>query len=324
MLRMPEAAELIAAEVLSAIPIDEPSPGPEPSDYQEDEGQEPARRPVADTRRPGWERYGALRGLIEGVTDDPFDLDARLRRALSLEQRLDARMGPLLFRMCSRWAHHALGYRTREAYARERLDMDPTRARTLVRLERAAMASEPFARAYRSGALSVVKASVLVPLVSADPLGKFMEEWIAWAQRITVRRLREDVDWALTLEDTDRAEFRRTGGLPADREIGAKHRKPAEDTLPAPVPPAGLTGDGEEPCMVRMIAPAGTVQLLRAILCTVRRRMEAEHGRMPSEGEALGVILEYVFACWGVGEMGVRPGRPPLATYRSGDVQVDV
>ena len=113
---------------------------------------------------------------------------------LSIEQRLDARVGPLLVRVWDRWAHRALGYATREAYARERLGMDPTRARALVRLERAAALSEPFARAYRTGSLSAVKAGILLPLVSADSLGRFMAAWVAWAVRVTVRRLRGDVE----------------------------------------------------------------------------------------------------------------------------------
>lgn len=91
----------------------------------------------------------------------------------------------------NRWL---LGYPTREAFARERLGMDPTRALALVRLERAAVASEPLARAYRTAALSWVKAEALVRLVSADPLGRFMAEWVAWAGQVTVRRLREDVE----------------------------------------------------------------------------------------------------------------------------------
>jgi hypothetical protein len=180
--------------------------------------------------------------------------------------------------------------------------MDPTRARALVRLERAAMASEPFAQAYRSGALSWVKAGLLAPLVSADPLGRFMEEWVAWAQQVTVRRLREDVEWALTLEDTDPAEFRRTGGLPADREIRALQRDPPEDIVPPTPREIRAQNRAAETCTVRMIGPADVVQLLRAVLCTVRRRMETTEGRLPTEGQALGVILDYVFACWGVGE----------------------
>ncbi len=158
-----------------------------------------------------------MKPLLEGLEDaDAFGLDERFRCALSMEQRLEARIGPLLALAWERWVHRALGYTTREGYARERLGMDPTRARTLVRLERAAVQSEPFARTYRSGALSWVKASVLAPLVSADPLGWFVGDWVAWAGRVTVRRLREDVERALALSETDPEAFRRGGGLPPE------------------------------------------------------------------------------------------------------------
>jgi hypothetical protein len=33
----------------------------------------------------------------------------------------------------------------------------------------------------------------MVPLVTADPFGRFAEHWLAWAERVTVRRLRGDV-----------------------------------------------------------------------------------------------------------------------------------
>ena len=221
-----------------------------------------------------------------------------------MEQRLDARVGPLLALAWDHWVHRALGYPTREAYARERLGMDPTRARALVRLERAAVLSEPFARAYRTGALSWVKAGILVPLVVSDPLGRFVADWVAWAERVTVRRLRDDVEWALALEETDPVGFAQSGGLPPeargeagtrnaesgpsehdggrDREIGAPQRESAEET-----------------CSVRFIGPAEVVQLFRAVLCTVRRRMERDMGRLPTEGEALGAMLDHALSTWG-------------------------
>jgi hypothetical protein len=197
--------------------------------------------------------------------------------------------------------------------------MDPTRARALVRLERAVASSEPFARAYRSGELSWVKATLLVPLVAADPLGRFMAGWIAWARRVTVRRLREDVDYALTLEYTDRGAFRQTGGLPADREIGAQQRDPAKEvadvtevTAVAPrdvSPPAFRAGhreigaphrDPTEACSVRFFGPPDVVQLFQAVLCTVRRRIEHDVGRLPTRGDALGAMLDHVLSSWGV------------------------
>jgi len=228
--------------------------------------------------------------------------------------------GPLLVRVWSRWVHRALGYRTREAYARERLGMDPTRARALVRLERTAVQSEPFARAYRSGALSWVRAKVLAPLVSADPLGRFVEDWVAWAERVTVRRLREDMERALALSETGPEAFRAGGGLPPEareeREIGAPCTATGEPAvagddreigagLTLPATPAPQESAPEEPCCARFIGPADVVQLFRAVLCTVRRRMEREEGRLPTPGREAGGAPQ-----------GVRPRR--LALHGAG------
>jgi len=97
----------------------------------------------------------------------------------------------------------------------------------------------PLARAWRTGTLSWVKAGALVPLVSADPLGRFVADWVRWAGRVTVRRLRDDVERALAMAETDPGAFRDDGGLPPEarpagagerdgaphREIRARHRE---------------------------------------------------------------------------------------------------
>jgi hypothetical protein len=324
MLHLAEAAELIAAEVLSALPVDEEveeeacdeadaswsrvGQGAEAGQGAEDAA---APAPAEGATRPSWRGYGVLEGLLVGLEQaDAFELDDRFRRALSLEQRLDARIGPLLAVVWDRWVHRALGFPTREAYAREHLGMDPTRARALVRLERAAALSEPFARAYRTGALSWVKAGLLVPLVNADPLGRFMKDWVVWAERVTVRRLREDVEWALALEETDPVAFRQSGGLPPEsREIGAPRREPGVDAAPQlereiGAPPREAT---EETCSVRFFGPADVVKLFRAVLCTVRRRMERDMGRLPTEGQALGAMLDHALTSWGALDGKVAP-----------------
>jgi hypothetical protein len=293
MLHIAEAAELIAAEVLSAMPVDEP---PEQESCDDTDASwcptaaradDAAASETLRSTRATWQEYGALQALLVGLEQaDAFELDVRLRRALSIEQRLDARIGPLLIHVWNRWLPRLLGYRTREDYARERLGMDPTRARALVRLERAAAASEPFARAYRSGELSWVKAGLLVPLVSCDPLGRFIEEWVAWAGKVTVRRLRDDVEWALALEDTDPAAFRLTGGLPPEcgkREIRAPQKDQVGDAAPPPEREiSAQEKEAAETSSVRFFGPADVVQLFRAVLCTVRRRMEPDVGRLPN------------------------------------------
>jgi hypothetical protein len=317
MLHVAEAAELIGAEVLSALPLDEDEDADQEAcdeagvSWSPEAEEEAGGSALVATGSRRDEDAASAGGaahappLLEGLEQaDAFELDERFRRALSMEQRLDARVGPLLTLAWDHWVHRALGYPTREAYARERLGMDPTRARALVRLERAAALSEPFARAYRTGALSWVKAGILVPLVISDPLGRFVADWVAWAKRVTVRRLRDDVEWALALEETDAVAFAQTGGLPPeargeggtrnaesgpserdggrDREIGAPQRESAEET-----------------CSVRFIGPADVVQLFRAVLCTVRRRMERDMGRLPTEGEALGAMLDHALSTWG-------------------------
>jgi hypothetical protein len=303
-----------------------------------------------------------------------------------MEQRLDARIGPFLALAWRRPVRRALSYLSREAYARERLGMSPSRARALVRLERTALESESFARGYRTGALSWVKADVLVPLVSADPLGWFVGDWVAWAGRVTVRRLRDDVEQALALEETDREAFRRCGGLPpeargdrqigatemaaggnpwtrggretgssaaetngsgagedrqigatetgagespwtgggrgngitapgtsqgearADRQIGATEMAAGEspwarsvqETDPYPHHhPEPLKSAPHETCWARFFGPPDVVQLFKAVLCTARRRLEPELGRLPTEGEALGAMLDHCFEAWG-------------------------
>jgi hypothetical protein len=306
----------------------------------------PASRDPRPSRLPLSAFPPSLRPLLEGLEDaDAFALDERFRRALSLEQSLEARIGPLLAPIWGRFLHRALGYRSREAYARERLGMDPTRARALVRLEWAASLSAAFARAYRTGVLSWVKASILAPLVSGDLLGPFVSDWVGWAQRITVRRLGDDVERALALREMDPGAFRRDGGLPdeacrnreigapavgaggehlagqgaadhlmpdpttADREIRAPARGVGESMLP-PVqsfPEIRLGRHHLEPlksapdeiCWARFMGPADIVQLFQAVLNTVRRRIEKDAGRLPTAGEALGVMLDHVLESWG-------------------------
>ena len=136
MLHVAEAAELIAAEVLSALPLDEDEHWEEEGCDEADaswsrpsEGAEDTAAPADTATRPPRRGYGLLEPLLVGLEQaDAFELDERFRRALSMEQRLDARLGPLLALVWGRWVHRALGYPTREAYVRERLGMDPTRA----------------------------------------------------------------------------------------------------------------------------------------------------------------------------------------------------
>jgi hypothetical protein len=116
-----QVAEAVAAEVLSAIPLD---------DVAAQALQEPAHLctgdgPGVDARLPGSEPGAAhgctphavepaptpfLRALVEGLAEaDAFELDALLRRAVHLEQRLHAELGPLLLELARSRAYRAYG-----------------------------------------------------------------------------------------------------------------------------------------------------------------------------------------------------------------------
>ncbi len=359
-LHVSEAAELIAAEVLSALPIEETahrqaceeagiswrqetdssgdassgdtpsvaalsvcalsveaSSGGASSGASSEDGAVQARDAIsADTAVATWranrtEREPAdpahpvrrlmrpslpaeLETLLEELEDqDAFELHARLKNALLLAQGLDARIGALLAFAWGRFLHRALGYASREAYARERLGMDPTRARALVRLERAAQASMPFARACRTGVLSWVKAELLVPLLHADPLGRFVGDWVVWAGRMTVRRLREDVEHAMALAETDAKAFHRNGGLPTeaqaeahgDREIGAaarglrQHYRSGSNVSREERPRRGLLGALHRSFRHRPALPRGSVH--RPATNRARNRTASHAGSGP-------------------------------------------
>jgi len=63
-------------------------------------------------------------GASPSARDDPFELDARLRRALRLEQRLEAELGPLLRQVSAREYEWKAGSASLAAFALERLDTE--------------------------------------------------------------------------------------------------------------------------------------------------------------------------------------------------------
>jgi hypothetical protein len=268
----------------------------------------------------------AIRDLIQDLESaDAFELDRRLRVAVRMEQQLNARIGPLLEVVLRLGIHRMLGYATRDAYVRERLGREPTWGRELRRVERAAWRSPAFARAYRSGELTANQATALVPLVATDMAERWVEAWVARAGEFTLRRLKDDVEQALLVYETDYQRWLRTGGLPEDEDesgegipSGDEQRMSAKHTEP------------RETRAVQLILNAEVARLFRAVVCSVRRRMERSEGRLPTEGEALEAMLEHVLTAWGDQNEKVRKEHAifardgwrcvrSLAVYASGD-----
>jgi hypothetical protein len=80
-----------------------------------------------------------------------------------------------------------------------------------------------------------------------------------------------------------------------DREIGAAARDGLHSHHPEP-----LKSAPDEVCWARFFGPPDVVQLFRAVLSTIRRRIEQDAGRLPTAGAALGVMLDHALSSWGV------------------------
>lgn len=271
-LRQAECAEVIAAEVASALPIAAAeAPGTvHPADHTETPppmAPSPwlSLRDAPECRARGWDTPAAASGveisalcplpaelpplLRDLDAADAFELERRLRELWALEQHLGASIGPRLDHVLRHGVHRALGYRHREAYLRERLGIDPAFARMLLRIERAAQRSPGFAQAWREGALTPLQAGALVPLLHAELSEAQVAAWIARARGFALRRIRDDVEAAILLREQDHPSWLRTAGLPqepvskqetAEREIGANSS--AADRASG----AGLGADAEE------------------------------------------------------------------------------
>lgn len=361
-----ECIEMLTAEVRSAIPLgpDAPDNAPNRRGSSWSRELEASRWPTrfaedvprtchgvdelperADELLP--ELAESLRLLVDRLEDvDPWELDQRLRTCLQREQRLESQVGALLSIVSKKGIHRAYEFPSASRYAEELLGFSQRKAQMLLRIERAAQGCPPLALAYRSGEISWVQADLLAPLVFADSLGRWWEYWIEWAKRVTVRQLRDDVEHARMIRDTEPETWRRTGGLPG--EVGASA---AEEGL----------SSGAKTCASSSIgfsAEAELVQAFYATLWTVRKRIERVTGVFPPEGEAFEAMMEHVHhvvrRSQGGGDeesnlvtlcaahhhrgvhggtveitgkapddlvfkLGVRPDGPPLAVYRSGD-----
>ncbi len=294
-------AEVLAAKVLSAVPIESSA------------SEEPCLRRAGEAEgTPGAEggsRLPRLPAMVPFPTDpnvaalerdlesaDAFELDRRLQRAVRMEARGHARVAALLCDVVSWGLHRNLGFRSVDAYAEERLGMAPSRARALLRFERAARVCAPLRADFAEGRIWV-QAHALVPLFLEPRAARYRGDWIAHTQRVTARRLGDDVERALTLgEFTPPAlaatlEQRDAERDPAGLQTGADARleKESERLLFSAVPEV--------------------VQLFRAVLATVQRRLERIRRRPCRPSDALEAMLDLALATWRANERTRRDYR---------------
>jgi hypothetical protein len=218
-LRPEDALELVLAEACSALPAGAPhaqgsSPPPRDPPSLAPEPCLEGTAPTARARPPGLPPcIAALATGLEAA--DAFELDRRLRAAIHLEQTLDAEMAPLLRVVRSPEYEWHEAWCAVSTYARDYLGMSAGKARSLLRLERAGDVCPELRSAYRSGSVSWVKARILLPLLLLDLEGEWRPRWVAWAERVTVRRLEQDVERALLLRAGHRTAWLRCESDPA-------------------------------------------------------------------------------------------------------------
>ncbi len=291
-LRDGDALEWVVAEVLSALPVDPAftglldEPPPAPGGVRRAPGWEPA----APARAPACPPPAEVAALAAGLEDaDAFELDRCLRAAVRLEQTLDAAMAPWLRRVVCPEFEWRGDYQPLSSYAPEQLGMSASKARALIRLERACEVCPELRQAYRSGRLSWVKARCLLPLLLLDLPGAWRPAWVAWAARVTVRRLERDVERALLL---------RAGHGPAFRRCQFRPER-AQDPIP----------EGERQLCARDVDPAATQELGFRVPCsvaalfwaareTLRKRLRVQGGPPVHDGEVFDALMGAAVRAW--------------------------
>ncbi len=305
-------AEALAAEVASAVPIEgglstaaiDPSEASfvEASRCAGSPPSRSSRRLCAGSAPVAFAWTAELERGLESA--DAFELDARLRRALRAEARRLAEVATGLADVVARGLHRHLGFRSVDSYAEGRLGIAPSRARALLRIARAAARCPELGDAFRAGRISWVQAHALVPLLLAGEARPHRAQWIAHALRVSVRRLRDDVEGALASGELAAPcvgmPAAPVSKVPADRQTGAIPRLPAETAR------------------LFFAAPPEVAQLFRSVLACTQRRIERIRGRPSCRSEALEAMIEHAVATWEGSEPRARTTREQRVFARDG------
>jgi hypothetical protein len=305
-----EVLELVAAEAFSSFSIDAQlgdAPAA-PRQPRHDDGARDETKQGEAARAPARPLPRSIAALAAGLeAADAFELDRRLRSAVRLEQTLDAAMAPLLRIVTAAEYEWSGAYRPLAAYARDELAMSVSKARTLLRLERAGDLCPELRESYRSGRLSWVKAQCLLPLLLLDLPGEWRPVWVAWAERVTVRRLEADVARALLLRAGTQDAWQRC----------KFHPERAQDPIPDEERPmCAHEVDTEATQRLEWRVPCDVAWLFFGVQETLRAKLRLETGHSPRDGEVFGALLDHALLAWTLREPGTR--RPDAVIERDG------
>jgi hypothetical protein len=308
-----EVLELVAAEAWSDLAIDpafsglldeSPARRRAERDASPQEGQEGHEVPLARAKVPERGLPTGVASLAAGPEDaDAFEIDRRLRLVVRLEQTLDAAIAPLLRRVVAAGYEWRGEYCTLAHYALEQLGMSASKARALLRLERASDVCPELRDAYRSGRLSWVKAHCLLPLLLLDIEGEWRPIWVAWAERVTVRRLEQDVERALLLRAGHDLAWHRC----------KFHPESAREPIPeSERPMCAHDVDTEATEQLRFRVPYEVAALFRAVLETLRAKLGGPQCELRCDSEVFDTLLDGALQAWTLRDPRSRRSDPVI------------
>jgi hypothetical protein len=146
-----------------------------------------------------------------------------------------------------------------------------------------------------------VKAHGLLSLLLLDIEGEWRSVWVAWAERVTVRRLEQDVERALLLRARHSRAFARCQFHP---ERAQDPIPPEERQMCAP------DIDTEATQLLAWRLSYEVAALFTAVRETVRSRLGAECGRFLGDGEVFDAMLECALLAWTLRDPPARRPKP--------------
>jgi hypothetical protein len=120
-----------------------------------------------------------------------------MRTTLAATHRVRWQTGRLLRLVFDLRLHRLLQFRTAAQYVKERLGIGIRTAEMLVAVERVTWRAPALAAAYERGDISPLRALMIAPVLSET----HEAAWVARAREVTVRRLGDEMEWALNHHD---------------------------------------------------------------------------------------------------------------------------
>jgi len=149
--------------------------------------------PGVPWRSPGGRVPVQVAGLTTGIeVCSASEVDCRLRQAIAFLQTNDLEIGRVLRQVLDRRLHREIGFESFSRFVIERLDLAPRTARRLVALTRTEARAPAVVTAFREGRIHAFQAATLARVAQ----GANDRAWVAWARRVSLRRLESDADEA--------------------------------------------------------------------------------------------------------------------------------